>query len=93
LQLAEEGADIAAALQTIIEIGDVDALADVVNDAFPESPVEINDTDGFFELFLQQKGHLRSLRGAELSDGTMRFLLITAALLTPRPSSLSKNLV
>jgi len=31
---------------------------------------------------------LRPLRGAELSDGTIRYLLWTAALLSPRPPSL-----
>ena len=42
----------------------------------------------FFELRLHQKGLLRPLRVAELSYGTLRFLLLTAALLTPRPASL-----
>ena len=88
LRLAEDGTNIAAAMQTIIELGDVNALADAIDDAFPESRIEINETDGFFELRLHQKGLLRPLRAAELSDGTLRFLLLTAALLTPRPASL-----
>ena len=75
-------------MQTIIELGDVNALTDAIDDAFPESRIEINETDGFFELRLHQKGLLRPLRAAELSDGTLRFLLLTAALLTPRPASL-----
>ena len=75
-------------MQTIIELGDVNALADAIDDAFPESRIEINETDGFFELRLHQKGLLRPLRAAELSAGTLRFLLLTAALLTPRPASL-----
>jgi len=75
-------------MQTIIELGDVNALADAIDDAFPESRIEISETDGFFELRLHQKGLLRPLRAAELSDGTLRFLLLTAALLTPRPASL-----
>ena len=33
-------------------------------------------------------GLLRPLRGAELSDGTLRYLLWVAALLTPRPPEL-----
>jgi len=90
--LADDGADIAAAMQTIIEIGDVNALAEAVDDAFPGSQVEILAADGFFELALRQKGLLRALRASELSDGTMRFLLLTAALLTPRsPSLLALN--
>jgi predicted ATPase len=37
---------------------------------------------------LSLKGPLRPLSGAELSDGTLRYLLWVAALLTPRPPSL-----
>jgi predicted ATPase len=37
---------------------------------------------------MQQPGLLRPLRGAELSDGTLRYLLWIAALLTPRPPGL-----
>ncbi len=35
-----------------------------------------------------QRGLTRPLRAAELSDGTLRYLLWTAALLTPRPPQL-----
>ena len=41
-----------------------------------------------FEVRLQQHGLLRPLSAAELSDGTLRYLLWTAALLTPRPPQL-----
>ena len=37
---------------------------------------------------MQQHGLLRSLKAAELSDGTLRYLLWVAALLTPRPPGL-----
>jgi len=37
---------------------------------------------------MHQHGLLRPLRAAELSDGTLRYLLWIAALLTPRPPSL-----
>jgi len=43
---------------------------------------------GRFEVQLRQHGLLRALSAAELSDGTLRFLLWTAALLTPRPPEL-----
>ena len=39
--------------------------------------------DGLFDLQLHQRGMLRPLRAAELSDGTLRFLLWAAALLEP----------
>ncbi|MEU7577418.1 AAA family ATPase [Streptomyces sp. NPDC041068] len=86
--LAHDGADLAAALQTIREIGDDDALDEAVADAFPGSRVRVVDNGGRFEIQLHQRGLLRPLGPAELSDGTLRYLLWTAALLTPRPPSL-----
>jgi len=44
--------------------------------------------NGRFEVQLQQHGLLRPLSAAELSDGTLRYLLWMAALLTPRPPEL-----
>ena len=51
--------------------------------------MEINVRDGLFELALRQPGMLRSLTAAELSDGTLRYLLWVAALLSPRPAELT----
>jgi predicted ATPase len=86
--LADDGADLAAALQTIVEIGDADGLTEAVDDAFPGSCVDIRVADGRFELTLRQPGMLRALTAAELSDGTLRYLLWVAALLAPRPTEL-----
>ena len=86
--LASDGADVAAALQTIREIGDVTALDQAIQDAFPGGSVDIRISDGLFEVVMHQHGLLRALRSGELSDGTLRFLLLVAALLSPRPPSL-----
>jgi predicted ATPase len=86
--LSNDGADMAAALQTITEIGDADALAEAVNDAFPKSRISVLNNEGRFEIAMQQHGLLRPLKAAELSDGTLRYLLWIAALLTPRPPEL-----
>jgi predicted ATPase len=86
--LSADGGDLAAAFQTILEIGDEVALAETIDDAFPGASIEITVNDGYFELLMQQKGLLRPLRASELSDGTLRFLLLTAALLSPRPAPL-----
>src|SRR3974390_1069929 len=40
------------------------------------------------QFWVMMVGFLRPLSGAELSDGTLRFLLWLAALLTPRPPSM-----
>jgi predicted ATPase len=86
--LSHEGADLAAALQTIREIGDADALDAAIEDAFPGARVTVNYGTGWFEVEMQQHGLLRALKASELSDGTLRFLLWVAALLTPRPPGL-----
>jgi predicted ATPase len=86
--LSDDGADMAAALQTILEIGDSEALAEAVADAFPRSSIEVLNLEGRFEIAMHQHGLLRPLRAAELSDGTLRYLLWIAALLTPRPPEL-----
>ena len=86
--LSDDGRDVAAALQTIREIGDGDALDAAVADAFPGASITISDLDGRFDIEMHQHGLLRPLRSAELSDGTLRSLLWIAALLTPRPPTL-----
>lgn len=85
--LTHDGRDLAAAIQTIREIGDRPALDAAVDDAFPGAKVDIEFGDRFTLLF-SQHGLLRPLSASELSDGTLRYLLWIAALLTPRPPSL-----
>lgn len=87
--LSHDGGDLAAAWQTIAEIGDGTALAESVDSAFPGSRVQIGVRDGIFELALRQPGMARPLTVAELSDGTLRYLLWVAALLSPRPAELT----
>jgi predicted ATPase len=86
--LGDDGRDIAAALQTIREIGDADGLDETIDDAFPGSSVAIDVSNGRFEMTMKQQGLLRPLGASELSDGTLRFLLLAAALLSPRPPEL-----
>jgi predicted ATPase len=87
--LAHDGSDLAAAIQTIREIGDDDALRQTIDDAFPGSELRVvTEEDGRFSLLFAQHGLLRPLRAAEVSDGTLRYFLLVAALLTPRPPAL-----
>jgi predicted ATPase len=86
--LSHDGRDLAAAWQTILEIGDAQALRESVADAFPGASVRIATSDGRFGLEFSQHGLLRPLAASELSDGTLRYLLWVAALHTPRPPPL-----
>jgi len=86
--LAHDGRDLAAALQTIREVGDHLALAEAIDDAFPGARLHVRRDGVRLGVELEQPGLLRPLAAAELSDGTLRFLLWVAALLTPRPPEL-----
>jgi predicted ATPase len=87
--LHHDGRDLAAALQTILEIGDPQALHAAISDAFPGAQLNIAWLQGGrFALEFHQEGLLRPLSAAELSDGTLRYLLLIAALLTPRPPTM-----
>lgn len=89
MALHHDGRDVAAAIRTIIEIGDRPALEKIIADAFPGSRLSVQQLgDGRFELLFHQYGLLRPLRATELSDGTLRFILWVAALLSPRPPNL-----
>ena len=86
--LAPDGHDLAAALATIEEQAADDRLAATIEAAFPGTELELVMLAGVFDVALRQPGMLRPLRAAELSDGTLRFLAWTAALLSPRPPQL-----
>lgn len=89
--MAGDGSDVAAALQTIIERG-AEPIGQHVDDAFPGSRLQVRAVEGLFDIALQQPGLLRPLGSAELSDGTLRYLMWLAALCAPaRPTLMSVN--
>ena len=79
--LAGDGADLAAAVITLQAIGQIEDFDAALEDAFPGSGIEPGDGG----IVMRQRGLLRPLRIAELSDGTLRYLLLITALLSPRP--------
>ena len=89
-RLASDGRDLASALQTIEEIGDSRALAEAVDQIQPGARLEITDVDGqgSLDVRLDTPGLLRPVTSRELSDGTLRYLALVAALLSPRPAPL-----
>ncbi|MEO8633603.1 MAG: AAA family ATPase [Chloroflexota bacterium] len=82
--LAHDGSDLAAALMTVQEIGDRALMEESVERAFPGARLELLQEGGRFGLRLAMPGLLRPLEAAELSDGTLRYLCLIAALLSPR---------
>jgi predicted ATPase len=86
--LSDDGSDLAASLQTILEIGDDAALREAIADAFGGATLQMEANETIFSIRLQVPGLLRPLFARELSDGQVRFLCLCAALLSPRPPSL-----
>jgi predicted ATPase len=87
--LAGDGRDLAAALATIYDIGDGARLDGHVERAFPGSRIEVVvDDRAQFALVMRVPGVQRPLEAGELSDGTLRYLCLVAALLSPRPAPL-----
>ena len=87
--LSGSGDDLAAAIQTIREVGDERALDETVADAFPGGRVLVTADEMLrVGVKMQMPGIQRPLEASELSDGTLRYLCLVAALLTPRPPEL-----
>ena len=88
--LSHDGRDLAAALQTINEIGQSEDLHEAIRQAFPGSSLEIehDEETGMFAVLMRMPGLKRPLRARELSDGTLRYLCLMAALLSPHPPAL-----
>ncbi|MEL6108584.1 MAG: AAA family ATPase [Planctomycetota bacterium] len=86
--MSHDGSDLAAAVQTIFEIGDAEGFSQSIEDAFPGSEVLVTRDGSGLRLSLEQPGMLRELSASELSDGTLRYLLLATALFSPRPPEL-----
>ena len=86
--LSHDGGDLAAVWATVTEAGRGSTLDEAVERAFPGSRVRIVGGEDRLRLVMRQPGLLRPLETAELSDGTLRYLLLCAALLPARPGPL-----
>ncbi len=90
--LAHDGRDLAAALATILEIGEAERLHTAIAEGLDSARLSIDNQSGRFSVMLQTSGRRRPLAAAELSDGTLRYLCLVAALLSPRlPPLLALN--
>ncbi|MEB3322366.1 MAG: AAA family ATPase [Synechococcaceae cyanobacterium] len=82
--LADDGGDLPAALETILENGDAEGLQAAIGDAFPGCRLGVDTATAAFRLQFHQPGLLRPLDASELSDGTLRFVLLAVALFAVR---------
>ena len=96
--MSNDGRDLIAAIATIKAIGNANRLERALQQAFPDhilriaEDVEVNDEgeetpgSGELTLYLTVPGLYRELTAMEFSDGTLQFLCLMGALLTPRPA-------
>src|SRR5207247_10040000 len=61
---------------------------ETISHAFPGALLIIEHSEGSFAVSLRMPGLLRPLAARELSDGTLRYLCLIAALMSPRPPAL-----
>lgn len=86
--MAHDGSDFVSALATIQQYGEWDALLNSLNDAFPDSSLIISATNAGLKLQMRMPGLNRPLEMHELSDGTLQYLCLLAAIYSQEPPSL-----
>ncbi|MBY0548340.1 MAG: AAA family ATPase [Candidatus Obscuribacterales bacterium] len=82
--LSHDGHDLASAVASIIEAGQADLFNEMVEIAFPGSSIFTAETRGLLNLYMSMPGFARPFSIAELSDGTLQYLCLLAALLSLR---------
>jgi predicted ATPase len=86
--LSHDGTDVAAALATIKGTGDSAELNKFFSDAFPGASLILTSDAGHMQMQVEMPDLYRPFQAVEISDGTLQYLCLLAALLTPRPPSL-----
>lgn len=86
--MSNDANDLASALATIRATGDNDALNECIGKAFPGSALLIELEDKELNMYMSVPNVFRNISAREFSDGTLQYLCLLGALLTPRPGSL-----
>lgn len=86
--LAHDGSDLAAALLTISATGKAALLEEAIDSAFPGAKLSLRNQNGQLSVGMHMAGFARPFEARELSDGTLQYLCLLAALLSFRPPSL-----
>lgn len=87
--LLPDGSNFAAALATVLRVGNREKLDAAVAAAFNGAYVDVTEDDhGIANVQFHSGGLRRGLSASELSDGTLRFLMLACILLSPRPAGL-----
>ena len=87
--MSHDGRDFAAALATILDSDLAEYFQEALNDAFPDSRLLIDfGKRRTLRLSMSLPGVHKPLDASELSDGTLQYLCLLAALISTRPASM-----
>lgn len=78
--LATNGEDLPSALASLWLMEEFEGLASAFSDAFPGHGLHVIEDKGLFSFEVSQPGLMRNLKPDELSDGTLRYICLLAAL-------------
>lgn len=82
--LSHDGHDLASAVATIQEAGQAEFFAEMIESAFPGASAFTTESRGRLNLYMTTPDFFRPFSVAELSDGTLQYLCLLAALLSLR---------
>ncbi len=85
--LAEDASNLPAVVASIAQSDQATEFREALALAFPQARLQVS-CERFFELSFVSEHLPRPLTGAELSDGTLRFICHAAALCSPQPPPL-----
>ncbi|WP_019147114.1 AAA family ATPase [Timonella senegalensis] len=87
--LAPDGSNLASALATVLRVGQERSLRAAVAGAFDGADISVEEDErGIATLAFQSSGLKRALNASEISDGTLRFIMLATILHSPRPAPL-----
>lgn len=86
--LSDDAHDLAAVLATILEAGRSEVLLERLEEAFPGANLDVRHSNSGLKLSMQFPEFARAFEARELSDGTLQYLCLLAALLPLKPAPL-----
>lgn len=87
-RMAHDGSDFVSAIATILQWGDSNGFLASLDDAFPGTGLEVTESPSGLQVNMTFAGLHRSFATHELSDGTLQYLCLLAALYSIDPPSL-----
>jgi len=86
-RMAHDGSDFVSAIATILQHGDKNGFLLGLDDAFPQSNIEVSESTSGLRIRMESPDLRRAFDTRELSDGTLQYLCLLAALYSVDPPS------